>query len=281
MEEQKNPKIIENLKALGFEIHNARKPLYHYTDIEGIRSILKNGTLRFSAPAKLNDPFEMNMSLLDFSSKVQHMRAYIKSHFLKNGYSEQLTENILNGFNPKQLKDTYINMYTQLKNDSGIFCMSRKNDSVLMWSHYGRKHTGACIGLKFLPLYTSGKTSMFTFNVCYVDEITPMKILGVDIEDWMLSFFYWVFTKSKHWEYESEVRAILPDLFKLVDSKGNLYYDLAYNYELFAEIYYGAAMPSEIITELEALIINKGIKFEKRGSMFVEHDKFELGIKYL
>lgn len=274
--------LLHDLKTMGFEVHNPNTTLYHYTDITGIKSILKNGTLRFSAPANLNDPFEMSLNLLDFSSKVKDMKAFVQSQFLRDGYAFEHAKYAIDAFNPKQLKDMYVDIYEQLKKNSGIFCMSKKNDSVLMWSHYGRKHTGACIGFKFLPVYTEGATAMFTFNVCYTENIVPMKILSVDSnEEWMKSFFYWIFTKSKHWEYEAEVRAILPDLFKLVNTNGALHYDLKYNYELFAEIYYGVAMPQEIIDELESIIIGQGIKLEKKEKMFIHKDKFELGISYL
>ena len=40
------------------------------------------------------------------------------------------------------------NTYNNIRDNSLITCFSKRNDSILMWSHYGDKHKGICFELK-------------------------------------------------------------------------------------------------------------------------------------
>ena len=35
-----------------------------------------------------------------------------------------------------------------IRNSASVSCFSKKSNSILMWRHYGDKHTGVCIGFE-------------------------------------------------------------------------------------------------------------------------------------
>lgn len=98
-----------------------------------------------------------------------------------------------------------------------ISCFSKRYDSILMWSHYGKDHTGVCIEYDrpkedFKDVNYSKRRKLFDI----ID--TTRRILGymlngkkVDIKDKkiidkvMMPFL----TKADDWKYEKEIKCIL------------------------------------------------------------------------
>ena len=101
-----------------------------------------------------------------------------------------------------------------------ISCFSKRNDSILMWSHYADSHKGVCLEFEEnrdffrtveysvkrpkLSLYeATARALAFDFlgeKLTYQDK---------DFADKMLKPIY---TKSTDWSYENEVRCILSDI---------------------------------------------------------------------
>lgn len=104
-----------------------------------------------------------------------------------------------------KVKTDEIEFQKRLK-DAGICCFSRKRDSILMWSHYAEKHQGFCLE--------------FVTNI-RLDGINPLDVNYVtnfNKADFNhnpdTAVFHLVYTKSKAWEYEEELRALVPNLGK-------------------------------------------------------------------
>jgi hypothetical protein len=87
----------------------------------------------------------------------------------------------------------------------GIISMSATWNSLLMWSHYAKYHTGYCVGfneykLMNSGLFESGGMVMYTKDNSH-PHIHPMM-------DQNQTFFKRTFTKSAEWEYEQEYRLL-------------------------------------------------------------------------
>jgi hypothetical protein len=133
-------------------------------------------------------------------------------------------ENIIERIKRKELRLSDFapnNAYADLVN---IFCLSRDEKNILLWSHYAKDHTGICIGFNvhiwgesmnikvkpgctnpiagfennLLPVihvnYTTNKPDPYNHFIHTREKLEP--------------YFY---TKSHLWEYEQEVRIILMD----------------------------------------------------------------------
>ena len=104
----------------------------------------------------------------------------------------------------------------EVKKNALISCFSKNNDSILMWSHYAKNHTGICIEYE-KPLndmydvsYEDSLNSFELYNLvqrCLADSLMKN---DTDINDkTLLDIATKPFiTKSKVWEYENELRYI-------------------------------------------------------------------------
>lgn len=175
----------------------SNRTIYKYSDFStGIEKILLERTLNFSHPLNFNDPFDCNERLLKVvtpKEEFQRLFNQIKSQ-VPVELHEQLWRDINNPEKHKEFNKSERDRYL-------ISCFSELNDEVLMWSHYGAKHSGVCIGFNFPYSYDD------KFIICpmkYVQELKPL--------DGQCSLarviLYWLTTKSKRWAYEKEFRAI-------------------------------------------------------------------------
>ena len=152
-----------------------------------------NNNLQFTNATQLNDPFDCHPKLIDYSNVPKHIRqGWIPEEWWK--FKEETDA-------------------TNLRNDTWLCSLSKINDSILMWSHYCYNHKGVCIGLDLDKVLESvppmfGMTYMKpdVIEVKYKDIIerpnkyTPTQDL----------FTYQWQTKAKDWEYEQEVRLVIP-----------------------------------------------------------------------
>ncbi len=134
--------------------------LYKYFPPERI-SVLENMEVRFSPPSEFNDKFD--------------------SHYLvptSQGARGKLAR-------------------MQLRNRTGIFCLTEKPDNHLMWVHYARNHTGFVLGF-------DARASFFAENDRILDKVRYQKGPKVFPEADINVCFY----KSNKWDYEEEWRCV-------------------------------------------------------------------------
>ena len=168
--------------------------LYKYLDITGAKCMIGNQKLQFTNASQLNDPFDCHPKLIDYSN--------VPSYNLHGWIPEKW-------WIDKEETDAL-----NLRNDTWLCSLSKVNDSLLMWSHYCYNHKGVCIGLN-LDKVMESVPPMFG-NV----YINPM-VLDVEYRDLIERpngyqqtkdiFNYQWKTKAKEWEYEQEVRLVMPD----------------------------------------------------------------------
>lgn len=117
--------------------------IYKYVDIETLKIILTEHTLKFSSPDEFNDPFDCDVDLIDFDfdGNVNHLVEKeikrIKELYRDNNDVARASETFW--------QDAYREAQKDKRNSCRISCFSLKNDTVLMWSHYADKHKGACL----------------------------------------------------------------------------------------------------------------------------------------
>lgn len=167
--------------------------LYKYLDINGAISMIGNMNLQFTNASQLNDPFDCHPRLIDYSN---------------------VTDNNQNGCIPPEWR-TLIEENNALnrRNETWLCSLSKVNNSILMWSHYCRSHSGVCIGLdidKILesvpPMFGQIFLEPLVLDVQYQNIIERPDAHYGSLDKYN---YQWT-TKAKEWEYEQEVRLVMP-----------------------------------------------------------------------
>ncbi len=140
---------------------------YYLTSEKWALEAINNRRLKLSRLDEMNDPFE----LLGVSLKT------------------------------KESRSVFLQLKKELNEELGVLCFSKTWHNPIMWSHYGDRHRGLCLGFDLLDDWT--------FPISYkglrlkedrekaVRENTD--ILGHQL----------ITTKYNHWKYEQEVRMII------------------------------------------------------------------------
>lgn len=147
------------------------------------------------------EPLPMVNSLIDFGMIIKKMdEAKKKIEDGKKEYIEQVEQKV------KELRDSLL-----------LCCYGKKNDSILMWSHYADSHKGVCIefesydDIAFSEVkYSKKRTKLDIYRLTQIvlafdylggkPEIKNQKILKQLCKP--------LLTKSKDRRYEQEVRSI-------------------------------------------------------------------------
>lgn len=156
-------------------------------------------TLFFVDKTKL---YYSNIFIRELSKKIYNV--YESSNMNEKLYEEQIAEQTWD-----QIRE--------IRNMILVSCFSKKNNSILMWGHYGDKHTGVCVEFERpqqyfydvsynkkranFPLYklTSHFAAYYLLNK--EANISEKKILKIMQEP--------LLAKSIEWKYEKEVRFFL------------------------------------------------------------------------
>lgn len=248
--------LLTTFRKLNVKLHDQRNILYKYVNLKDAKLILGDQTIFLQTAENFNDPFELHLGFIEPSGLEDFLELLKKQHL----YTPEL-EGELRAIGEETFKESNTKALLGCRSTYGIYCMSKINDSTLMWSHYADKHKGVCIGFKVPTM--SGPT--ITVEVKYEDEITPLEhsfeTSGTSVK--------WMCSKSKVWEYENEVRMI----------------DISYNgifpfhKSNLCEIYFGVATPSEEIEAIKALIKQKGYPITKSGKLYIKKCDFKLAIE--
>ena len=147
--------------------------------------------------------------------------------------------------------------------ERGVTCFSERNNDLLMWSHYGGRYKGFCLGFS-----TDYEPFSKLQKVEYTEEmpkIDAVEALMHDSFDQVLDLFC---TKSKSWAYEKEWRC-------LHKKAGTLF---TYKAEALESVYFGPDIDLESI-EIICLILsgqNNSVRFW-RGRR--SNDRFEVAFE--
>ena len=170
------------------------KILYKYLDAKGGLAMLKNCNLQFTHPVNLNDPFDCNPSLINFSN-VPEAKCKV--------WSPEIIRLLGSQHYKRQWEETW------------ICSLSKTFDNLLMWAHYCVNHQGICIGI---DMEKADKYLSRILNGVYIG-IEKLEVQYEEIaqrpdyfHDFVKDFFrYQLVTKAKDWAYEKEIRLLMSE----------------------------------------------------------------------
>jgi hypothetical protein len=185
--------------------------------------ILENGILHFSKPSTFNDPFDSKIEY-DLTANEDQIRKYIKKLNREYGGLRYINENdfIVNWKTGRTKISDILPSGSEYLDSIRIYCLSKDEKNILMWSHYGSDHTGICIGFRtniLLNAFTVKFNSGCVKRISMLDDgVLPLKYVEYahdrpkpfnPIIDDTSVIEPFMFYKSKFWEYEKELRIIL------------------------------------------------------------------------
>ena len=197
---------------------------YHLTDAPFAISSIALCRLKVARFSDLNDPFEL----------------------MAVNFRERRTRQIVRNF--KNAYDSH----------TGLLCFSADWKNPVLWSHYGAKHRGVCLGFNVRREVVQ--------HVRYEDERLLAQLgesgdpngISEELQELLLC------TKFRHWEYEQELRLFVP--LETAPREGSLhFYQFGENLQL-AEIILGPQCNLSIssVQELTQLRCPEAVVFESR-----------------
>lgn len=180
--------------------------LYKYYSPSAVEKTIFDNTIRWTIPCEENDPFEGLASGWD--------EAVVK-RAIENS---QAKEDILNSlFKSREIQN-------RVSHITAFVSFAKRNDNLLMWSHYGEKHTGACI--EFDTYYLRKEIDELK-QVDYAKTIgakrkeVPLPLEGQDdtTPEYQRRVREFLSFKAKEWEYEEEWRFIVPPMTSCIKPK--------------------------------------------------------------
>lgn len=202
---------------------NVRKPLprylyKYYSNLEYAIDAIRNHRIHIEIPSGYNDVFDsarvVDESELDFVlynnnsdmlvAKTERNYKELVFSLLSNcscelTYIEDVCRYLLHGGVPCEvIKNIKFRICNDLKNaqpnNNKIACFTCKNDSLLMWAHYGNHLKGVC-------LCFDTKKDSFLFSHAHKVEYTKFRN-----RDRNYNFYFY---KASEWKYEKEWRLVV------------------------------------------------------------------------
>ena len=203
---------------------------------------LRNSQLRFNTPEQFNDPFDSyprfsmdngeREKWFDLSSITAEHRVVM----------DQMSDDELNDL--ARIRDRH-----PLDNSKhGITCFTKKNDNILMWSHYADSHRGICMGFDWgendtVVAFLDGKRNRGNFSFLEKGGCFPISYCTADhrpVFSFCDSSHFGETMENKFdmWSYEEEFR------FRVVSARQGVLPTQLYNKpRLLKEIIICANMP--------------------------------------
>jgi hypothetical protein len=187
--------------------------LYKYYKFdEYTQRIFENNEVYFQSPAKFNDPFDSKIRIDTKATREQKKRYFrelspiARPVFSRKQHLEMEKLIMRDKTELKKMEDWAQKNHENVRKKMGIFCMSKKNDNILMWSHYADKHTGFCIGFK-----TDNILFSCIKRVDYDKELPCIKMYESDWKKANELIAKSLLIKAEAWKYEKEWRIVKPD----------------------------------------------------------------------
>ncbi len=242
------------------------RTLFKYFSPTAIEKAIEGNYLKWELPCDENDPFEAVPS--GYSPED------VARYFKENGIPE-LTRFDLSFLDSK--KD-WKKFHRDISHLVAFISFTEKSDNLLMWTHYAKNHTGACV--EFDTQILSNHIDCFE-KVTYPndeEDERPKAPLGDD-RDKQEDIRKLLSHKAKEWAYEQEWRLIVPPMAKSIhpEKSGNRYIlvsDIPEN--AVKKIIFGYSMPVSKRLVLAHLVADHhpGCKFAE-----IKQDKTRFKLK--
>lgn len=186
----------KSLMEIGLANDSIPKILYKYRTEEQTLMFVDNLKGYFALAKEFNDPFECKMSVKTNVS-LEKLIDYLEAQGYAGNSSQKAREMLAN---PDMLHDITQKAIYDVIDGLGIFCCSAVCNSILMWTHYAKEHTGFC-----LEFDVSKDIDFFCFphKVKY-DAVYPSFDYYANNGEVTKALFH----KYEDWKYEKEYRII-------------------------------------------------------------------------
>jgi hypothetical protein len=215
--------------------------VYHYLEAKWALDDIRRRRLKLSKIDDMNDPYEW---------------ACVRS---SNERSESLLKTTRKG----------------IAEDLGVLCFSLSWSNILMWSHYGDRHKGICLGFEIPDNAKKYRKIKYMEKVvCAPDLDSLSKIKQKPYFAWL----YW--GKYKGWSYEKEIRVHADRQRALDEETGHYFVNFDEDLKL-REVIAGARFPfsrKPIDDALEGhpnVIIAKAATSEHKFELILDNDGFK------
>jgi len=178
-----------------------------------------DGELYIPHPSQFNDPFDVRVNFLNHSTFGE------KENFIEKLYTSQdfsitpdhvlrRTRAIFENKTEEEITELIQKLMQDVVEDSGIYCMSENNRSLLMWAHYSDGHRGYCMEFDPAVIFPEGKYKKrpLPMPVEYKFDYPNVNIF-TGMPEQLYRFLF--LTKSREWEYESEWRVVVDPVANL------------------------------------------------------------------
>ena len=180
----------------------------------------------------------------------------------------------------KEFNNNIVKTNVETSEKARITCFSKRNDSILMWSHYADSHRGVCI--EFESDDSIMRDVRYTDKRVHININKALEIIfGYDFVNKKISYrdkklmsclLMPFFTKSLDWSYENEVRCLLSkDDYNIKGVKfdnGQMFLQLK-----IKKIYVGIKASGELLNEVLRLAKNRQIPI-----IFMKESNFNYAI---
>lgn len=168
-----------------------------------------------------------------------------------------------------------------IRNNALVSCFSKKSNSILMWGHYGDKHTGVCIGFErpendfYDVIYSKKRTKFPLYDLsCIISSyILTDENFDINNKNIIKKGLQSFLTKSIDWAYEKEVRCLFlmksSDQFTSIE-EGKYLYIMPTS---ITEIYLGCKIDKDNKENITRIAKEKNIKVYQ---YLASNDKYEL-----
>lgn len=232
------------------------KKIYKYLpfNINSIK-ILVNGEFWLGVPSKLNDPFEGDFTVKEYSSLPSRALMeffYETSPELLETTIEAKLNNVDVDYNIFH-RDMHSHLSNRLKNHYGVTSFSYLKSDILMWSHYSAGHKGFCIEYDKQLLYETIKYPKDWFSFNDVDYKPYLVEAELTIEKDKIAYGNEkeiLNRKLSIWKREKEIR-----LFAILSTKSKDRY-IKFEKKSITGIIFGENMNSEDKITLKNIIHN-------------------------
>lgn len=162
--------------------------------------MLINSEMWFSNPNSFNDPFDCNIQISTEGSSEKDIQNYFEKYLSKMCDKNEIEKIKNRNITIAEFEKLINGVSKRVLHKKGVACFLDNKDNLLMWSHYADSHKGVCLKFDVLEaseFFTPAKRVKYESSYPIYNYLSDKNKVA-DL----------LFTKSKDWEYEGEVRVI-------------------------------------------------------------------------
>ncbi|MDD5272655.1 MAG: DUF2971 domain-containing protein [Methylovulum sp.] len=178
----------------------------------GSLCVVRDFTIKFTAPMDFNDPFDCHPELDEQAMEkflVEKEKQSLKEHKKNSGLSpdKYFQEKRKLESHREKSKELFTNnnFLKKMNPKIGICSLSKNPLNLLMWAHYATQHAGFVVEFAISQNLSGGTLTDDVFHL-NPTPIVYTKEKPIVTDGSVESIEKWILTKSKDWEYEQEER---------------------------------------------------------------------------